>query len=823
MTRNTGQSGVQAKGSGIMTVSTTIGARALLLGTALAWPFASLAQAPAPVPAAPVQVAAVEDAGLAEIVVTASKRSESLQNVPISIQAFGTEKLDQIQAKAFDDYVRFLPSVTYQTGGPGSARVYFRGVSSGENANHSSSQPTVGIYLDEQPITTIQGALDIHLYDIQRVEALAGPQGTLYGSSSEAGTIRIITNKPDPSKFSGAVDLEVNKVTDGGVGYVGEAFVNIPLSERIAVRAVGWYDKDAGFIDNILQSRTFPVSGITQTTAPFVEKDYNEVETYGGRIALGIELDDDWTITPSLMGQKQQSDGFYGQESGLGKRQVAQYNPETNSDDWYQAALTIEGKLGDWSLTYSGGYLKRNINAQSDYSDYSYFYDALNGSGAYIYDNAGNLVSPNQRIVSRPRFTKQSHELRITSPADRRLRLTAGAFYQRQKNGIEENYIIDNIADVITVAGTDSNIWLTKQTRVDRDYALFGELSYDLAERLTLTGGGRLYRYDNSLVGFFGYARGFSSRTGEAACFAGPIVDGTTCTNLDRRTKKTDWLPKLNLTYKATDDILLYTTFSRGFRPGGINRRGTLEPYESDTLDNWEFGFKTTWADKRVRINGAIYEQTWDNVQFSSLGENGLTIIRNAGNARIRGFEFDLGWTPVNGLTLSAGGSYNDAKLVTDFCAFANSSQNCILPGPGGAENSVQAPSGTRLPDTAKFKGNALARYEFTPVDGFDAFVQGAVVHEGKRNGDLRPFERSIVGDFPAYTTVDFSIGVKTGRFSAELYGTNIFDVNGKTSRSVQCGETICGDPDGVTASGGKFYTYVIRPRTVGLKVGTKF
>ncbi len=803
--------------------------RALLLGTALVAPL-SAAQAQNATPPA-VTAAAETSEGLDEIVVTASKRSESLQKVPISITVLGNEKLDQLQVKAFNDYVRFLPSVTYQTGGPGSARVYFRGVSSGENGNHSSSQPTVGQYLDEQPITTIQGALEIHLYDIARVESLAGPQGTLYGSSSEAGTIRIITNKPDPSKFSGSADFEVNKVTDGGWGYVGEAYVNVPLSDKIAVRAVGWYDKDAGYIDNILQTRTFPVSGITQTTAPFVKKDYNVVETYGGRVALGIELDDNWTITPALMGQKQSSDGFYGQESGLKKRQVAQYNPETNQDDWWQAALTIEGKLGDWSLTYAGAYLKRSIDAQSDYSDYSYFYDALNGSGNYIYDNAGNLISPNQRIVSHPRFTKQSHEIRITSPADKSLRLIAGAFYQRQKNGIEENYIIDNIAGVghapgvanITVAGTASNIWLTKQTRIDRDYAIFGELAYDILDNLTLTGGARVYKYDNSLVGFFGYAAGYSSRTGEAACFAGPIVSGTTCTNLNRRTKKTDWLPKVNLTWKVTDDKLVYFTYSKGFRPGGINRRGTLEPYQPDTLDNFELGFKTQWLDNKLRVNGAIYQENWNKVQFSSLGENGLTVIRNAGNARIRGVEFDINVVPVTGLTLSVGGSYNDAKLVTDFCNSANSANDCTIPGPGGDPNFVQAPRGTRLPDTARFKGNAVARYDFAIKDGVDAHFQAAVVQEGRRLGDLRPDIRQIVGDFAAYTTVDLSAGIKTGRYSAELYVTNLTDSGGITSRSVQCGETICGDPDGVTASGGKFYSYVIKPRTVGLKLGTKF
>lgn len=820
---------------------------ALWLTSALALPGVALAQA---VP--PTQVAAADvDEGLADIVVTARKSNESLQDVPISIQALGEARLDQLQVQAFDDYVRFLPSVTYQTAGPGSARVYFRGVSSGENGNHSSSQPTVGIYLDEQPITTIQGALDVHLYDIARVEALAGPQGTLYGSSSEAGTIRIITNKPDPSKFSGALDFEVNKVTDGEVGYVAEGFVNVPLSDKIAVRAVGWYDRDAGYIDNVLQTRRFPTTGFVATTAPFVEEDYNDVETYGGRIALGIEIDDSWTITPSLMGQKQRSDGFFGQESGLAKRQVAQYRPETNTDDWYQAALTIEGKIADWSLNYSVGYLKRKIDGASDYSDYSYFYDALAGSGAYIYDNAGNVLADStQSVISRPRFTKQSHEFRISSPADKKLRLIAGLFYQRQQNDIEENYVIAGLNDQQAVPGRPDNIWLTKQKRIDRDYAVFGELSYDIAEQLTVTAGARVYRYKNSLVGFFGYSANQSpdrfnplpdgrlrEGTGEAACNGrAAVVPGSPCTNLDRVTKKTDWLPKVNLTYKLNEDALVYATFSRGFRPGGINRRGTLEPYAPDELDNYELGFKTSWADNSFRFNGAIYQLNWSGIQLSFLGENGLTIIQNAGDARIRGFEFDFNWLPTAGLTLSLGGSYNNAKLRTDFCAFSNPQNDCSIPGIDGRDantapdpNRVLAPAGNRLPDTPRFKANAVARYEFEVRSGLDAHLQGVLVYEGKRVSDLRYGAsidddiRRIIGDVPSYTTVDLSFGVRTDRFSAEVYATNLFDENGATSRGVQCPEQVCGDQFDDTPSGGRIYTYTIRPRTIGLKLGTKF
>ncbi len=759
--------------------------------------------------------AVVDDLG--DILVTAQKRTENLQSVPISIQAFGTEKLNQLQVKEFGDVVRFLPSVTLQTAGPGFTQVYFRGVASGENANHSTSLPTVGVYLDEQPITTIQGALDIHAYDLARVEALAGPQGTLYGASSMAGTIRIITNKPDSSKFYGAVDGEINTVADGGVGGVLQGFVNAPLGDRAAIRTVAWYRKDAGFIDNQQGCRTYPTSGIEQCNDALAKENYNDVDTYGGRIALGIDLDDDWTITPAIMGQIQNANGSFTQQSNLPRQTTEQYNPEVSKDRWFQAALTVEGAIGNWDVTYAGAYLKRKVETESDYSDYAYFYDALFGYGAYFTDNNDELVSPNQYIKGIDRYTKQSHELRIASPASERLRFIGGLFFQRQTHNIEQNYIIDNIADAITVTGTDSNIWLTKQFRVDRDYAAFGQMSFDFTEKLTGTAGLRVYRFKNSLEGFFGYSAGFSSRTGEAACFGPAVVEGSPCTNVDKTTSGTGTIGKLNLTYTINDDALVYATWSSGFRPGGVNRRGTLDPYDADKLNNFELGWKTSWADRRLRFNGAIYQQNWDGVQLSFLGANGLTEVRNAGKARIRGIEADIGWRE-NGLTLSAGGSFNDAKLTRDFCKIANVDFDCTVP----ADNELLAPTGSRLPVTARFNFNSVARYEWD-ISEWQAHVQGAVVHVGSRLSDVRPDVAALEGDLPAYTTADFSIGASNDRFSVELFATNLFNANGLLNRSFQCGEGVCGDPEDVTASGGISYSAITRPRLIGLKFGAKF
>ena len=200
-------------------------------------------------------------AALESVTVTAQKRVENAQAVPLSIDVLSSDKLAEMNVNSMTDYTRILPSVSIQSLSPGFSQIYMRGVASGSNGNHSGPSPSVGVYLDEEPITTIQGALDMHIYDVQRVEALAGPQGTLYGASSQAGTIRIITNKPDPSAFAASVSTELNSVANGTIGSTVEGFVNIPLSDKAALRVVGWDEHDGGYIDNVLGSRTYPTSG----------------------------------------------------------------------------------------------------------------------------------------------------------------------------------------------------------------------------------------------------------------------------------------------------------------------------------------------------------------------------------------------------------------------------------------------------------------------------------------------------------------------------------------------------------------------------------
>ena len=765
-------------------------------------------------------------AGLEEVVVTAQKREENLQNVPLSIQAIGTERLEELHVASFADYAKFLPSLSYQSGGqsggPGFSRAYMRGVASGGDGNHSGSLPSVGTYLDEQPISTINGALDAHIYDIERVEVLAGPQGTLYGASSQSGTIRIITNKPDPSGFKAGYDLEGSSVSKGDMGYLAEGFVNLPLSPTAAIRLVGWAQHNAGYIDNVPGTVTYPTSGITIDNSSRAKKDYNEGDTYGARAALKIDLNDTWAVTAGVMGQEQTLDGSYGYRSA-GDLDITRFNPESSRDRWAQVALTIEGKFSNFDVVYAGSYLDREDVVHSDYVDYSYYYDACCGYGSYVYDDAGELIDPTQYIIGQDWYSKQSHELRISSSNDSRFRYVAGLFMQRQTHDIEQNYLINGIATSIEVTGWPDTWWLTEQVRVDRDYAAFGELTYDLTDKLSATGGVRFFEAKNSLAGFFGFGltNTFFPVLGEPVCFSAVSVNGGPCTNLDKRVKESGNTPKVNLTYRFDDRRMVYATYSEGFRPGGVNRRGNLPPYQADFLTNYEVGWKTAWAGNRLRFNGALFVQEWEDFQFSFLGQNSLTQIANAGKARIEGLETDLLWAATDKLTLAAGFALLDGKLTQAYCGVLEpdgSDQNPCLQDP-------LAPDGTRLPVTPEFKSNLTARYTFN-VGAFDAHLQGALAYVGSRWPDLRttivhddlstePGQRYILGEEPAYTIVDFTAGLERDSYSVELFVNNAFDERAQLDRWAQCSADVCG-VEGT-------YITTTMPRTIGIRFGQRF
>jgi outer membrane receptor protein involved in Fe transport len=761
--------------------------------------------------------------GLEEIIVTARKREENLQAVPISIQALGEERLTDLKVSEFRDYVKFLPSIAFTSAGPGFSLPYFRGVASGENNNHSGPSPSVGIYLDEQPITTIQGALDVHIYDVARIEALAGPQGTLFGASSQAGTIRIITNQPDPSGFAAGYGVEGNYVQEGDAGYLFEGFVNIPVSAAAAVRLVGWARHDAGYIDNVAGTRTFPTSGICMSNAgqtptgcersPVRAKDdFNDVDTYGARAALRVDLNDEWSITPSVMAQSQDANGSFGYNPAVGDLETNVYYPTFSEDDFVQAALTVEGKIGNFDVVYAGAYLSRDVIVDYDYSDYAFFYDTYYTNyctqypndcfewGAQFVNDTGDLINPSQYVQGDDSYTMQSHEIRIASPKENRFRLVAGLFYQEFEHKIFQRYRIDDLATSISVPLWEDTIWLTNQIREDESQAIFGELSFDFTDKLTGNAGLRYYEYDNSLRGFFGFNENYYDGYGTAQCFSTAQYNGSPCTNLDANVDDSGTVPKVNLTYRFDDAKLLYATYSEGFRPGGVNRNDG-SPYDADYLKNYEIGWKTTWAAGRVRVNGAIFHEEWDDIQYGYLppGGVGLTVIRNVGAAEIDGVEFDLGWAPVDDLTISGGFTWLDAALTKDYY-----------------EDPADPPAafkGDRLPVTPEFKANATGRYTF-PLGGFAAHAQAAVVYTGDSYADLTRSDRAYTGKQDAYTIVDLQFGLNWDAFTLDFFLSNAFDELARTGTSVPCAYFTCGiNP----------YYFPNQPRTFGIRFSQEF
>jgi outer membrane receptor protein involved in Fe transport len=546
----------------------------------------------------------------------------------------------------------------------------------------------------------------------------------------------------------------------------------------------------------------------------FEKDDYNDVDTYGARAALKVDLNDNWTITPQVMAQKMEGNGTFGFDPTIGDLKVAHKFKEKSDDQWYLGSLTLEGKIGNLDMVYAGSYLKRDVDTFSDYSDYSYWYDVAYAAAgydfaSYFYDNAGDPIDFSQYIEGKDRYKRYAHELRFSTPADNRVRFVGGAFLQRQEHGIEQRYKINNLADDLEVSLWPDTIWLTQQTRVDEDRALFGELTFDITDKLSVLGGVRYFETDNSLKGFFGYGSGFSSQTGEAACFDDSDYNGAPCINLDKDVGKDDFVYKANVTYKINDDKMVYLTYAEGFRPGGINRRGTLPPYLPDYLTSYELGIKTTWADGRFRFNGSVFSQSWEDFQFSLLGANGLTEIKNANQARINGIEGDFSWAVTSGFVLNGGFAYLDSELTENYCGFVKDGTSI----PETVCDAPEAPEGTELPVTPKFKGNLTGRFEFQ-MGSYDAFTQASVVYVGKRWADLRVLERSIIGELPDYTTLDLSAGLGSGSYSFELFVDNATDERAELTRFAQCAEAVCGD---------QTYRVVTRPRTFGLRFGQKF
>ena len=518
------------------------------------------------------------------------------------------------------------------------------------------------------------------------------------------------------------------------------------------------------------------------------------------------------------------------------------FREEYVKDKWYQLGLTVEGQIGSLDVTYSGNYLDRDVDASFDYSDYSYWYDNLYTSGYFaglFLNNAGGRPNPSHSFINNDAYQKQSHELRISTDPSKRMRGLIGFFYQKQTHDFEQPFgNIPGLADSMLMNRDEPNgdkfpgvVYLNSLDRVDTDKAVFGQIAYDITDKLELTVGARFFKPEVTVKGFFGYGLGFSparapsgsepgavanggsgafspmgqgwSRNGEYRCPSQKQYKDAPCQNVDKGISESENIGRVNLRYKASEDTMLYATWSEGYRPGGINRNPFAGDYISDFLTNYEFGWKTTWMDNRLQFNGALFLQQWDDFQISFQGANGITQVDNGPSADVKGLETQLQWLATDDLLISATAAFYDSELKSDYVNF----------DAAGNITSVNAPKGTALPITPKFKGNIVARYGFG-LGGFDAYVQGSVAHSGKAASRLALDAAAIIGDIEANTTADLSAGISKDNYSIDLFVQNVGNEDAALYKTSQCAESVCGvQPYGVRP----------QPRTFGIKFTQKF
>ena len=730
--------------------------------------------------------AAQEDEGT--IVVTATKREQTLLEVPFSINAQTEEDIQRLGATTIEDLSRNVAGLNVQNLGPGQSQVSIRGVSAGQIIRDQPGvKEQVGVYLDESVISLSLFQPDLDLFDLNRVETLRGPQGTLFGSGSVGGTIRYITNQPDPDKVEGLIEGNLNLVDGDAIGGHLKGAVNVPLGPTAALRAVAYHTEYAGFIDAIREG-----GGIDQ--------DVNEGRRTGGRVALLFQPTADISITPRIVYQEVRANGFNRQEEYnlyanrftttrpavvFDERQQFLLLDEDFKDNTLLADLTVSIGLGGVDLTSVTTYINRDILVSRDAS-------ALTGSVSVDlgFPAAGVLLPSN--LVDTTDLETFTQELRLSSAGDGPFQWVVGGFYS-DVNRIYSQRLPTPGYDVFTDArfgaGTSAAVAngfpLNSPYNADLPYdiqqkAVFGEASYDLTEQLTATAGLRYYDFKE--------VRSFSS--------------GGLFSNGDNQTDETEsdgLSPRLLLSYEADDDLVINLQASKGFRLGGVNDPlneglcsaqdridyGGFDRYDDESLWNYEAGVKSEFG--IVSMNAAVFYTDISNLQVTAdAGSCSSRVVFNA-DAHTMGVEFEMTARPAQGLALSIAGSLVEAEF--DETRLKQNGQ--VLEG---------IRDGNRLPSVPKFQVAASAFYTFPIGGGEDeAYVGATFQHMGTRftqPGDQEsnprtfahglPFGGAPAGattildlKLPSFELVNLSAGMEMANgLELVVYVNNLFDEN---------------------------------------------
>ncbi len=689
---------------------------------------------------------AQEDMMIEEVIVSAQKKTENLQNVPISVTTLSSDELDSLNIKDFADYVLQLPAASAVQRRPGQGQIFMRGISDGGNNNQSLQGPAVAIYLDESPVTMIGDNLDVHVYDIERVESLTGPQGTLYGAASQAGNLKIITKKPS-GEFDSGFNLSAESTRGGDGSTMVEGFVNIPLSQNAALRFVGFNDRDGGFIDSVNDSITYPLSGITRSNEVFVEDNFNDAVKEGYRAALRVDLNENWKLDVNYMGQETSTNGVWDHNPDeLGEYNVSRFYDDKTHDEWTRFSATVTGDLGFADLTFTTSSLERDFEVLSDYSHYSIdgYVEGYYTCYEYYF---GPCVDPSIQFENDTHQEYDTTEIRLSSKEGEKFNWIIGAFQTENVTDYDSQWHVPAINPDAAVPGSKDLYYQTDQVRAEDESAVFGEIYYQINDKMELTLGHRKFDNETTLKGFVGTIWWPNSLYGST----------TRPDNVNSLYDGSDSISKVNLSYQVDNNSMIYITRSEGYRPGGANRTTQLgATYDADFLTSTEFGFKSISMGGRLRVNGAMYQMDWDDIQLgwfdSSISLLGL--VDNIGKANSNGFEVDAKYILSDTVTVAVGYANNEAVLKEDY----------VLRG------SVEARDGQDLPFTPDTKYNVTINVD----TGDTSSLQFNYVFVDEMWNDLFYDDREMQD---SYGIANLSFTTQVGENSSmQIYMDNIFD-----------------------------------------------
>jgi iron complex outermembrane recepter protein len=722
--------------------------------------------------------------GLAEVVVTARKVEENLQNVPVSVSVFSAADLKNLNITQFEDYATKDPSISFISAGPGTQTLVIRGASDGSNPNEANTSLT-GFLIDDMSLSWYGVQPDLHLYDIERIEVLKGPQGTTYGAGSMSGAIHIITNKPDVNSFSAGVDFDGGQIEHGGRNYTEEAFFNLPIISGILGFRLSVFDSvHGGFIDNKLVTRDW-VNGVVSNNAQFAGNDYNTEYTKGGRAALKAVFNDNWSATVTWSLQEQIANGAWDQLTDpYGEDAVARFGPELHHNDASLVDAHLDGDVGIGDLVFASTYWNLSERQLNEYSEYMQYAQTSTLSPQYLQGftcqtdpvTSGG-TSPfsgcNVPILyyNYHDYTRRwSNELRLTSKPGGRFHWLAGLYWEHTEDQSSNVYEMPGIqysgqawqfaASYYSPTPTPPpGQWFSYLEYEDYLQATeFGNINFDVTDKLNVEFGA--VHFHSHLTTYFPYQE-YSYQ---------PITPSSS----DGGSHK--WNKRLGLNYHILDNFMVYAAFSQGFRDAGVNAglgstcyaNGVPQQYTPDYMNNYEIGWKTSWLEHHLVWNGAFYFMDWKDFQTTIYDPDICTTSSfnaNLGNARDYGVESNVDFKVNEHWSVQASLNYNDAELTSN--SFVNPY--------------FYVPPGTRLPYSPYFNWSGNVRYETRMSDRMSWYAQYDIAYKGDMYNLINSSNNGLPRVLqPPYDIQNLRIGLNgvDARWLAEFYITNLANKN---------------------------------------------